>query len=487
MKKQITAFVLALVLCAGLAVPVSAAGFSDVPASHWAYEQINRAVTDGIVGGYADGSFRPAAPVSYAAFSLMLARAFYSGELAAYPNGGTEAGEAIMNRHNILRDTGRMSRSSSSNLPREDMAQCIYNLLVGTGAAIPSDTEYLKSMSSISDFYSINPNCRRAVMVCYTLGLLGGLGDGNFGPQKSMNRAQAAVVIGRLQDYVQGNGGTAGVVEIPSGQEPKAPPQAEAAPEIKELPAFKLTEDENVQQMMARIMANVTYTPGYLSNGQPITEDNIKALLAEVEKSMPEGTPWDGSATYFYSPGSLWGFGTARECASFAISVSDYLFGRNANVIKHQNFDQLKVGDAVQSRNTSTGYNHWYIVTSRTNPPWGPDAFSVCDGNNSNGVSWDGHGRFTSFSKPEIASDTWIYSRYMDPSLPRVNIDPSSYYNETNFPEVHCANCGYLMQKAGSPDFDPNGGSSFLHCGCGKYFCYQCKSAGEMHIANCTG
>lgn len=125
MKKQITAFALALALCLGLAVPVSAAGFSDVPASHWAYEQINRAVADGIVGGYQDGTFRPAAPVSYAAFSLMLARAFYPGELAAYPNGGTEAGEAIMNRHNILRDTGRMSRSSSSDLPREDMAQCM--------------------------------------------------------------------------------------------------------------------------------------------------------------------------------------------------------------------------------------------------------------------------------------------------------------------------------------------------------------------------
>ncbi|MDE6456370.1 MAG: S-layer homology domain-containing protein [Dysosmobacter sp.] len=105
MKKQFMALVLALVLCLGLAVPVSAAGFSDVPADHWASEQINRAVVDGIVGGYADGSFRPSAPVSYAAFSLMLARAFYANELAAYPSGGTEAGEAIMNRHNILSDT----------------------------------------------------------------------------------------------------------------------------------------------------------------------------------------------------------------------------------------------------------------------------------------------------------------------------------------------------------------------------------------------
>ena len=42
MQKKFISLMLALALCLGLAVPVSAAGFSDVPASHWAYEQINR-------------------------------------------------------------------------------------------------------------------------------------------------------------------------------------------------------------------------------------------------------------------------------------------------------------------------------------------------------------------------------------------------------------------------------------------------------------
>nr|WP_325259424.1 S-layer homology domain-containing protein [uncultured Oscillibacter sp.] len=478
MKKQITAFALALVLCAGLVVPASAAGFSDVPASHWAYEQINRAVTDGIVGGYQDGTFRPAAPVSYAAFSLMLARAFYSGELAA--DGGTQAGEAVMNRHNILRDTGRMSRSSSSDLPREDMAQCMYNLLVDLGATIPTDTEYVQSIGSMNDFYSISPSCRRAVMVCYTLGLLGGLGDGSFGPQKGMNRAQAAVVIGRLQDYVQGNGGTAGVVEIPSGPEPKAPPQTE----VTDGPLFKMLNGENAQQMMDRINASTTYREGYLTNGKPITEENIKELLAKFEETMPEETTWDESSTYNYQSRS---FGWTHACSAFGAAISDALFDETAPIVRHQNFDQLKVGDVVWAKNSSNGYYHAFVITSLTNPVWGPYYYSICEGNSAGKVSWSGQGLFVSFSKPEIAANTWIYSRYMDPSLPRVNIDPSSYYNETNFPEVRCANCGYLMQKAGSPDFDPNGGSSFLHCGCGKYFCYQCKSAGEMHIANCTG
>ena len=435
MKKRFTAFALAAALCLGLAVPASAAGFSDVPASHWAYEQINRAVADGIVGGYQDGSFQPSRPVSYGAFSLMLARAFYPGELAAYPNAGTEAGEAIMNRHNILEDTGRASKSSGADLPREGMAQCLYKLLLALGAPVPVDTEYVKCISSISDFSDIDVNCRRAVMVCYTLGLLSGQSGGKFGPKNTINRAKACVVISRLRDYIQSNGENVGVVEIPTGTEPKAPSVVETAanaPAVTKLPEFKLLPGENVQQMMTRVMANVTYTPGYLSNRQPITEDNIKALLAKVEESMPEGTPWDGSESFFYSPGSLWNFGTLRECANFAISVSDYLFGRGAKVTKHQNFDQLKVGDTVCMNNTVTGYHHWYIVTSLTNPSWGPGKFSICDGNNKayhmvneNGdteswesdgcVNWDGHGTlkgYGGFEKPEITSATYIYSRY---------------------------------------------------------------------------
>ena len=90
-------------------------------------------------------------------------------------------------------------------------------------------------------------------MVCYTIGLLSRQGDGSFGPKNSMNRAQAAVVIGRLRDYVQDSGGTFGVVEIPTATEPKASPQAEATPTITDGPLFKLLDGENAQQMMNRI------------------------------------------------------------------------------------------------------------------------------------------------------------------------------------------------------------------------------------------
>lgn len=401
---------MAFCLMFALVLPVEAKeaeSFRDVPADFWAYEQINRCVQDGIVSGYSDGTFKPGNPVSYGAFSIMLARAFYSDELAAYSDQGTATGEAIMNKHGILNGTSRSSASIGASLPREDMAQIMYNVLKDKGANIPPDTEYVKCISSISDFQSININCRRAVMVCYTTGLLGGQSDGSFGPKNPMNRAQGCVVINRLRDYFQNNGGTTDPVGPTTPTEP-ATPTDPATPTVTELPAFKLQDGETVQQMMTRIMANVTYTPGYLSNGQPITEDNIKALLAEIETSMPEGTPWDEDDRFNYS-GKL-GYGGA--CNSWGYAVSDYLFGKEAPLTKHQNFDQLKVGDVVWMKNSKTGYSHVYVVTSLTNPYWGEDAYSICDGNNSNGVSWDGDGRFSTFEKPEVASGTYIYSRY---------------------------------------------------------------------------
>ena len=366
--------------------------FSDVPTSHWAYEQINRCVQDGIVSGYADGTFKPGNPVSYGAFSIMLARAFYPTELAGYSSQSTATGEAIMNKHGILNGTSRSSASIGASLPREDMAQCMYNILVDKGTTIPSASEYTKAMNSMSDYNSISGNCRRGVLVCYTLGLLGGQSDGSFGPKNPMNRAQGCVVINRLRDYM-GN----------TTETPVDPPEV---PSEITLPEFKLGDGETVAQMMNRITANITYTPGYLSNGKLITEDNIKDILSSVKASMPEGTEWNASSRYFYNSK----IGSGGGCDAWAYSVSDYLFTKDAPVYRHQNFDQLKVGDVVWVRNSKTGYDHFFLVTSLASVRNG--RFDHCDGNVSGGVTWEGTMSYSTFDDPDFTALTYIYSRY---------------------------------------------------------------------------
>lgn len=51
-----------------------AARFTDVPDSHWACDVIARAASYGWIGGYADGTFRPADPITRAAVSAIINR-----------------------------------------------------------------------------------------------------------------------------------------------------------------------------------------------------------------------------------------------------------------------------------------------------------------------------------------------------------------------------------------------------------------------------
>ncbi len=73
----------------GLPDPPSTPTFSDVPADHWAYKQIEYAVSQNVVKGYEDGTYRPGEVVDRAQMAVYIARAIVAptGE-AAIPDPG---------------------------------------------------------------------------------------------------------------------------------------------------------------------------------------------------------------------------------------------------------------------------------------------------------------------------------------------------------------------------------------------------------------
>ncbi|NPV69661.1 MAG: hypothetical protein HPY55_03305 [Firmicutes bacterium] len=75
----------------GLAFPV-AAGFSDMPASHWAAAHVNRLARTGALTGYPDGTFKPQKGVTRAEFASMAARVAHGDGPAAGTEGGGPAG-----------------------------------------------------------------------------------------------------------------------------------------------------------------------------------------------------------------------------------------------------------------------------------------------------------------------------------------------------------------------------------------------------------
>lgn len=187
--------------------------FQDVPATHWASAAIEAAVEQGFVNGYADGTFRPANPVTNAHFNAMLSRAFYPADLKAAQAGASwwTPNVAINDAHGILNGTnlkqaelaeGVWDAEINTPISRYDMAQMMYNILLDKGAPLPSAAECQAAQSRMADWGQIPARYQEAVSTCYALGLLNGQKDGTFGGSNTMNRAQGCTVISRLLDYI---------------------------------------------------------------------------------------------------------------------------------------------------------------------------------------------------------------------------------------------------------------------------------------------
>ena len=93
-------------------------------------------------------------------------------------------------------------------------------------------------------------------------------------------------------------------------------------------------------------------------------------------------------------------------CNSFAYILSDTIFGKDAPLTKHQNFDQIKVGDVLWLKRSDNGYNHVMVITSVDG-----NNYCACSGNNAGMVTWQNTGSIT-FLESDIASESYIFSRY---------------------------------------------------------------------------
>ena len=77
---------------------------------------------------------------------------------------------------------------------------------------------------------------------------------------------------------------------------------------------------------------------------------------------------------------------------------------------KHQNFDNLKVGDIIWLQSSKTGYNHAVLVTDLR--PTTADSYMSADGNNDTyGVWWGQYGYIDDWGDTQKA-ETYVYSRY---------------------------------------------------------------------------
>ena len=388
-KKKALALLLTIAVMVGIFVIPSAdtPSFSDVPTTHWAFDEIEKAVDDGITTGYADGTFKPTNSVSYAHFSAFIARAFFPSTIDQYKEHNPDASWQnssvyALEANNIYpgtkmataaQQTGSYDSVLNQSITRYDMAQIMYNVLKLNVTSMPAGKS-----DGIGDWSSIPAGYQDAVSVCYALGVLNGQSDGNFGGNNYMNRAQGCVVISRLENYIE-NGTTTTEPETPVDEEPVQEPETP-------------TENETPAQ-----------TEGTLANGKAVTEENVMEILEELEKEYPHGTPWTDANTYYSPNFRMNGIG----CGAYAFTISDAIFG-DLPVRTHQNYDEIRPGDVIECKDSNGNTFHWTVAVDNIDSE-GWFYTTGAGSSDDSTVLWGGS------SNINTPGNNWvIYTRYPD-------------------------------------------------------------------------
>ena len=217
MKKRMISLILSLTLLLSLSVPALAAApaakphFTDVPTSHWAYTQIERAYSDGVIAGTAGnaanytGVFSPSGTLTEAQFVTIMTRAFFNDELEAAkksvgPNAKwyAAAQKVAEDKHLLTFVQGKMD----APITRYDMAAIMTNIMDAKEfSGRPGATKIEETFDKIADFKSIPNSYQVSVASVFAMGLIAGTDSkGTFSGSSYMNRAQAAVVYGRMKD-----------------------------------------------------------------------------------------------------------------------------------------------------------------------------------------------------------------------------------------------------------------------------------------------
>lgn len=392
--KKLASLVLALTLCASLAVPALAAegetisadigavretteevtgeaeiapesapvtapeigqsgvSFLDVPEDHPFFSAVMDCAAKGITGGYADGTFKPANSVTKAQFSVMLSRAFYPGEVEKYntkvytDQGWFAPNTRALYMAGVLTDTSFVSSFATADvmgqtINRYDMAQLMTNIMTAKGFSATSDQKSA-AQAKISDYKSIPVQYQDAVKNVFALSIITGYSDGTFGGNNAMNRGQGCVVIYRMAQYTP----TTSEPVTPAADVPPATkPETRAQPAQPETPAAKT-----------------------LSNGQPVTEANVLKLLNELQAKYPTGTSFEkGYANGNFSKDVIKAtdLSTLKGCGGWAALASDYIFGQTGFPVRKVSFFDARPGDLVITLDDNGRHHHIMLAISK--------------------------------------------------------------------------------------------------------------------------
>ena len=201
--KKILMSVVAAALGMSMVYMAMATSFTDVPSSHWAYSSIEKAASNNWVSGTGNGKFEPDGAMTGAQWLTMVVRVFYGDEVL----GGHSVTwyipyVAVADAHKLREnaDMDSLYDGLNKNMNRYQMAVVMTNVLKDKGVTA-TEAQKEKAKAQIPDWNNIPSKYQDAVATASGLGLIAGVDErGTFNGTQGMTRAQAAVILCRLEE-----------------------------------------------------------------------------------------------------------------------------------------------------------------------------------------------------------------------------------------------------------------------------------------------
>ncbi len=179
--------------------------FIDLGNHAWAEKAINSLADAGIIKGTSENTYSPAANITRADFAILLVRAFALESENTENFADVAESDYFARELAIARNTGLVSGigdnkfAPRNNITRQDMMLMVYRIIKDmdafVGRADLGTPEY-------ADFDQVADYAREAVSVLIGAGLVNGK-NGLIAPNDNTTRAEVAVLISRILDFVK--------------------------------------------------------------------------------------------------------------------------------------------------------------------------------------------------------------------------------------------------------------------------------------------
>lgn len=196
MKKTLFITVLVIIMFIGNIVYADELTYSDVKETDWYYETFNNAVSNGIILGYTDGTFKPDNTLKFEEFVKMVVVAVEKDDIEPTQEGNWyDSYIDIAIKMEYIND--KLVVNVGQNIGRGTMAEVLYNVLLET-EEFDKYTE--EEISYLSSKFTDLTNDNNETLTIAGMGLIAGYPDSTFKPNNTLTRAEAVTVISRLLD-----------------------------------------------------------------------------------------------------------------------------------------------------------------------------------------------------------------------------------------------------------------------------------------------